>query len=101
MPNFSAGDFSEVTVVDPDGSVRAIRPRSGVFATDNPAEISALRSLGLNERTDAQVEAAKARRSTQTRSEAGKTSEKVVDLATGEGDTRGPGAPADEPVKEV
>jgi hypothetical protein len=98
MMKFSAGEFDSIDVTKPGGTVETVRPRDGVFNTNDASEIEALRGFGLVERTDAQVKAAKASRktSTKTREEAGLTA-KVVDVAeTGETDTRGPGAPAEE-----
>lgn len=108
MANFTAGDVTSIDVTKvEDGKtvVRTLRPTNGVFRSDDSAEIATFRSFGLTERTDAQVKASTKTRkaSTKTRGEAGqKGTVKVVDEATGEQDTRGPGAPVVEPgIREV
>ncbi len=92
---FGAGEFTSVDVTKVKNDltvVETIHPRDGVYSTNDPHEIDALRSLGLPERTDAQVKAAKASRKTR----GGTKTVKVVDETTGAVDTRGPGAPAVE-----
>jgi hypothetical protein len=93
---FSAGDHESIDYVTTEGEVRTLRPRDGVFSTDDGQAIAALRGFDLAERTDAQVRASRARRTTRTREEAGETAKVVTDPTTGEQDTRGPGAPAGE-----
>jgi hypothetical protein len=100
--HFSAGELDSIDFTGSDGNARTLTPRDGVYTTNDPEEARVLRGFGLTERTDAQVKAQKAARSTKTRAEAGKKGGLVLVEGTGTIDTRGPGAPADEPgVKEV
>ena len=100
MPNFpprraephQAFDFHDST-----GAARTIHADAdGVVRPKDDAEAQVLDLFGLPHAQPATIAKARAARRSKTRAKAGKPVGKVV-TATGEVDTRGPGAPADEP----
>lgn len=99
--HFRDGGHTAIEFTDSKGTTRTIKPRGGVFTASDPDEIRVLRAFGLAEEAEAPT-TTKKKASTKTRAAAGKPVGKVLVEETGEIDTRGPGAPADEPgVKEV
>lgn len=84
---------------DASGRQRTLRADGdGVVWPKDDAEVAIADAFGLPQAQPAAIERARARRSSsKTRRQAKKPTGKVVVAETGEIDTRGPGAPADEP----
>ena len=102
MPEFHprrAEPGQEFEYTDPDGSARTLKADAdGVIRPKTDSDVAILDGFSLpHAQPTAIARARAARRSTKTRKQAGKSTGKVLVEATGEVDTRGPGAPAVEP----
>ena len=103
MPEFPprrAEPGQEFETTDPNGSSRILRADAdGVIRPKSSEDVALLDLYQLPHAQPAAIKRAReARRSTKTRAQAGKArTSRVLVEATGEADTRGPGAPVDEP----
>lgn len=102
MPEFHprrAEPGQEFEYTDADGSARTLKADAdGVVRPKSDGDVAILDSFSLPHAQPTSIAKARAaRRSTKTRRQAGSATGKVRVESTGEVDTRGPGAPADEP----